>query len=179
MYVAAKNCLALTAQIPLCKFCEKFLDRSVRQRQSTFEEDGAIVCSTQTGARTRRCPGGGGQNEFGRARTRAPSQICSEISKVWLIHYRPKPLDQHQCRPDLDDLRLGRTSNGGKNETVTSRVVLVRTHFYPVRMAGLVRWASDGNGKSSAGSDVTAPLSGDVFICGRVGDVCRQYPTRE
>ena len=27
--------------------------------------------------------------------------------------------------------------------------------------------------------DVTAPLSGDVFICGRVGDVCRQYPTRK
>src|SRR5438477_12889983 len=25
--------------------------------------------------------------------------------------------------------------------------------------------------------DVTAPLSGDVFICRRVGDVCRQYPT--
>jgi hypothetical protein len=31
------------------------------------------------------------------------------------------------------------TSKGGKNETVTSSVVLVRTHFYPVRMAGLVR----------------------------------------
>ena len=27
--------------------------------------------------------------------------------------------------------------------------------------------------------NVTAPLSGDVFICGRVGDVCRQYPTRK
>src|SRR5262249_14397614 len=31
-------------------------------------------------------------------------------------------------------------AQGGKNETVTSSVVLVRTHFYPVRMAGLVRW---------------------------------------
>src|SRR6516225_2345857 len=27
--------------------------------------------------------------------------------------------------------------------------------------------------------DVTAPLSGDVFICGRVDDICRQHPTRE
>jgi hypothetical protein len=27
--------------------------------------------------------------------------------------------------------------------------------------------------------DVTAPLSGDVFICGRVGNACRQYPTRK
>src|SRR5262249_36465192 len=87
-----------------------------------------------------------------RARTEYASQICSEISKVWLIHYGgSKPLDQHQCRPDLDDLSLGRTSKGEKNETVTSSVVLVRTHFHPVRMAGLVRWASDGNGKASAG----------------------------
>jgi hypothetical protein len=39
----------------------------------------------------------------------------------------------------------------GLAATVTSSVVLVRTHFYPVRMAGLVRWASDGNGKASAG----------------------------
>ena len=27
--------------------------------------------------------------------------------------------------------------------------------------------------------DVTAPLSGDVFIFNRVGDVCRQYPSRK
>ena len=27
--------------------------------------------------------------------------------------------------------------------------------------------------------DVTAPLSGDVFIFGRVGDVGREYPTRK
>src|SRR5262245_6629986 len=26
--------------------------------------------------------------------------------------------------------------------------------------------------------DVTAPLSSDVFICRRVGDLCCQYPTR-
>ena len=51
----------------------------------------------------------------------------------------------------MNDLRAGKTSKGGKNETVTSSVVLVRTRFYPVRMAGLVRWASDGNGKASAG----------------------------
>ena len=53
---------------------------------------------------------------------------------------RSKPsFDQHQCRLDLNDLRAGKTSKGGKNETVTSSVVLVRTRFYPVRMAGLVR----------------------------------------
>ena len=64
---------------------------------------------------------------------------------------RSKPsFDQHQCRLDLNDLRAGKTSKGGKNETVTSSVVLVRTRFYPVRMAGLVRRASDGNGKASA-----------------------------
>src|SRR5262249_44523434 len=27
--------------------------------------------------------------------------------------------------------------------------------------------------------DVTTPLSGDVFICGRVDDVCCQHPTRK
>ena len=27
--------------------------------------------------------------------------------------------------------------------------------------------------------DVTTPLSGDVFGCGRVGHICRQYPTRK
>ena len=52
--------------------------------------------------------------------------------------------DRHQCRLDLNDLRAGETSKGGKNETVISSVVLVRTRFYPVRMAGLVRRASDG-----------------------------------
>jgi hypothetical protein len=41
------------------------------------------------------------------------------------------------------------TSKGG-NENVISTVVLVRHHFYPVRMAGLVHRASDGNGKASA-----------------------------
>jgi hypothetical protein len=61
------------------------------------------------------------------------------------------PLDRYQCRPDLDDLLSYKTSKGGKNETVISSVVLVRTHFHPARMAGLVRWASDGNGKASAG----------------------------
>jgi len=77
-------------------------------------------------------------------------------------------VDQHQCRLDIKRLglafpeaarskalmlndRLSNTSKGGKNETVTSSVVLVRTHFYSVRMAGLVRRASDGNGKASTG----------------------------
>jgi hypothetical protein len=39
--------------------------------------------------------------------------------------------------------RLCNTSKGGKNENVTSSLVLVRTHFCPVRMAGMVLWAGD------------------------------------
>jgi len=35
------------------------------------------------------------------------------------------------------------TSKGGKNENVTSSLVLVRTHFCPVRMAGMVLWVGD------------------------------------
>jgi hypothetical protein len=39
--------------------------------------------------------------------------------------------------------RLCNTSKGGKNENVTSSPVLVRTHFCPVRMAGMVLWVGD------------------------------------
>jgi hypothetical protein len=46
------------------------------------------------------------------------------------------------------------------------RSVVVKFHGQRIRREDVV-------------GDVTAPLSGDVFICGRVGDVCRQYPTRE
>src|SRR6516162_2494767 len=42
------------------------------------------------------------------------------------------------------------SNKGGKNENVTSSLVLVRTRFCPVRMAGMVLWAADGNGKASA-----------------------------
>ena len=38
--------------------------------------------------------------------------------------------------------RLCNTSKGGKNENVTSSLVLVRTHFCPVRMAGMVLWVA-------------------------------------
>ena len=31
---------------------------------------------------------------------------------------------------------------GGKNENVTSSLVLVGTNFYPVRMGGMVLWAT-------------------------------------
>jgi hypothetical protein len=41
------------------------------------------------------------------------------------------------------DPRLCNTSKGGKNENVTSSLVLVRTHFIPVRMAGMVLWVGD------------------------------------
>src|SRR5262245_33093335 len=34
-------------------------------------------------------------------------------------------------------------SKGGKNENVTSSLVLVRTHLCPVGMAGMVIWAAD------------------------------------
>jgi len=42
------------------------------------------------------------------------------------------------------------------------RSVVVKFHGQRIRREDVV-------------GDVTAPLSGDVFICGRVGDVCRQY----
>src|SRR5262249_54940614 len=42
---------------------------------------------------------------------------------------------------------------------------VVKFHGQPIRHEDVV-------------GDVTAPLSGDVFICGGVGDVCRQQPTR-
>src|SRR5262247_1668232 len=34
------------------------------------------------------------------------------------------------------------TSKGGKNESITSSLVLVGTNFHPVRMGGLVLWAT-------------------------------------
>jgi len=46
------------------------------------------------------------------------------------------------------------------------RSVVVKFHGQRIRREDVV-------------SDITAPLSGDVFICGRVGDVCRQYPTHK
>jgi hypothetical protein len=56
----------------------------------------------------------------------------------------------NRSKPLLLNHGLSNTSKGGKNENVTSSSVLVGTHFYPVRMACMVRWASDGNGKASA-----------------------------
>jgi len=47
----------------------------------------------------------------------------------------------------------------------TGRSVVVKFHGQRIRREDIV-------------GDVTAPLSGDVFICLRVGDVRRQYPTR-
>ena len=46
------------------------------------------------------------------------------------------------------------------------RSVVVKFHGQRIRRKDVV-------------GDVTTPLSGDVLICGRVGDVCRQYPTRK
>ena len=46
------------------------------------------------------------------------------------------------------------------------RSVVVKFHSQRIRREDVV-------------SDVTAPLSGDVFGCGRVGDVCRQCPTHK
>src|SRR5262245_20248709 len=43
--------------------------------------------------------------------------------------------------PPLKGIRTER-SKGGKNENVTSSLVLVGTNFYPVRMAGMVLWAT-------------------------------------
>ena len=46
------------------------------------------------------------------------------------------------------------------------RSVVVKLHGQRIRREDVV-------------GDITAPLSGDVFICGRAGHVCRQYPTRK
>jgi hypothetical protein len=45
-------------------------------------------------------------------------------------------------RDRSSSLELCNTSKGGKNENVTSSLVLVGTNFYPVRMAGMVLWAT-------------------------------------
>src|SRR5262249_50601197 len=81
------------------------------------------------------------------ARTQSPSQIRCDFLKVCSATAGKPHLIGINAVNDLRCLN----AQGGKNETVTSSAVLVGTHFYPVRMAGLVRRASDGNGKASAG----------------------------
>src|SRR5262249_40383058 len=43
----------------------------------------------------------------------------------------------------------------------------------------VVKFHSQGIRRENVVGDVAAPLSGDVFICSRVGGVCRQYPTHK
>jgi len=43
----------------------------------------------------------------------------------------------------------------------------------------VVKFHGQGIRREDVVGDVTTSLSGDVFICNRVGDVCRQYPTRK
>src|SRR6516162_2941467 len=43
--------------------------------------------------------------------------------------------------------------------------------------SAVVKFHGQGIRREDVVGDVTTPLSGDVFICRRVGDVCRQYPT--
>ena len=43
----------------------------------------------------------------------------------------------------------------------------------------VVKFHGQGIRREDVIADVTAPLSGDVFGCDRVGDVCRQYPSRK
>ena len=45
--------------------------------------------------------------------------------------------------------------------------------------SAVVKFHAQGIRREDVVGDVTTPLSGDVFICGRVGGVCRQYPTRK
>ena len=45
------------------------------------------------------------------------------------------------------------------------RSVVVKFHSQRIRREDVV-------------GDVPTPLPGDVLVCGRVGSVCRQYPTR-
>ena len=57
-------------------------------------------------------------------------------------------------------------------------VGVLRDLEHIVRSA-VVKFHGQGIRREDVVGDVTAPLSGDVFGCGRVGDVCRQYPTRK
>ena len=43
----------------------------------------------------------------------------------------------------------------------------------------VVKFHGQGIRREDVVGDVTAPLPGDVLICSRVGDICRQYPTRK
>jgi len=45
--------------------------------------------------------------------------------------------------------------------------------------SAVVKFHGQGIRREDVIGDVTAPLSGDVFGCGRVGDACRQCPTRK
>src|SRR6516165_1721550 len=45
--------------------------------------------------------------------------------------------------------------------------------------SAVVKFHSQGIRREDVVGDVAAPLSGDVFGCDRVGDVCRQYPSRK
>ena len=45
--------------------------------------------------------------------------------------------------------------------------------------SAVVKFHSQGIRREDVVGDVTAPSSGDVLICGRVGGVCRQYPTHK
>ena len=40
----------------------------------------------------------------------------------------------------------------------------------------VVKFHGQGIRREDVVSDVSTPLPGDVFLCRRVGDVCRQYP---
>src|SRR5262249_426763 len=49
----------------------------------------------------------------------------------------------------------------------------------PVGRSVVVKFHSQRIRREDVVGDVTTPLSGDFFICGRVGHFCRQYPTRK
>jgi len=70
----------------------------------------------------------------------------------------------------------------GSVEPVNSYVVVgvgVFRDLEHIGRSGVVKFHGQTIRREDVVGDVTAPLSGDVFICGRVGDVCRKYPTRK
>ncbi|MGB8392366.1 MAG: hypothetical protein WCE27_01875, partial [Pseudolabrys sp.] len=54
---------------------------------------------------------------------------------------RFKRWSSHGSKAFMLNDRPCNTAKGGKNENVISSLVLVRTRFCPVRMAGVVLWA--------------------------------------
>src|SRR6516164_7386134 len=90
------------------------------------------------------------------------------------------PLLHHLAAAELSEnrVRLFADSVDPINTNTVVCVVVFRDLERIVRSV-VVKFHGQRIRREDVVGDITTPLSGDVFICGRVGDVCRQYPTRK